>query len=238
MEATMTDANGGSSVTRQDAGRTVLDLGRRSVDAGFDTSEDDDGDGRTLRRTRNRRSVIIALLDIVREGQLDPSVADIADRAGVSHRSVFRYFDDINDLVRTAIDHEIERAAPLAMIPDLGKGSLDRRIDSWVDSRLRLHIEMYQVGLVARHRAQEIPSIDDGMKLIYQMIVTLMRKHFANELDELGPDGGFVLDAATVLTSFESYDLHRRIMEHSTERIRQVWHLGLYELFTRSSGSN
>jgi len=203
------------------------------VDGDTVDSDEEEGDGRTLRRTRNRQRVIVALLDIVREGELDPSVADIADRAEVSHRSVFRYFDDINDLVRTAIDHEIEHAIPLAAIPDLGIGSLDRRIDSWVDSRLRLHAATYQVGRVARHRAPGIPSIDDGMKVIYQMSVTRMRNHFATELDSLGADGGIMIDAAMVLTSFESYDLQRRIMEQGTERIRRIWHLALLELFTR-----
>jgi AcrR family transcriptional regulator len=230
----MIEATPESGTSERDEVRAALGLAPRASAPDLDSNDDEEGDGRTLRRTRNRQRVIIALLDIVREGELDPSVADIADRAGVSHRSVFRYFDDINDLVRTAIDHEVEQATPLAEIPDLGVGSLDRRIDSWVDTRLRVHAATYQVGRVARHRAPGIPSIDEGMKGIYQLTVTKMRNHFANELDLLGPDGGFVLDAATVLTSFESYDLHRRIMEHSTERIRQVWHLALHELFTRS----
>ncbi len=230
----MTETTGEHKGSERDAIRVALGLETQPATSEVDVLDDDEGDGRTLRRTRNRQRVIIALLEIVRGGELDPSVADIADRAGVSHRSVFRYFDDINDLVRTAIDHEIELAIPLAHIPDLGLGSLDRRIDSWVDSRLRLHSATYQVGRVARHRAPGIPSIDEGMKGIYQLGVTRMRNHFATELDELGTDGGMVLDAAMVLTGFESYDVQRRIMGHSMERIRQVWHLALHELFTRT----
>ena len=85
-------------------------------------------DGRTLRRTRNRTAVIAALLEIIREGNLRPGASEIADRAGVSHRSIFRYFDDLDDLVRTAIDHAFEQAGPMADIPDIGSGSLDERI--------------------------------------------------------------------------------------------------------------
>jgi len=229
----MTEFASETEISERDAVRAALGLAPRPAEIDDVGDEPGDGDGRTLRRTRNRQRVIIALLDIVREGELDPSVADIADRAGVSHRSVFRYFDDINDLVRTAIDHEVELATPLAAIPDLGIGPLDRRIDSWVDSRLRVHAATYQVGRVARHRAPGIPSIDDGMKLIYQLGVTKMRNHFATELDTLGADGGIMVDAAMVLTSFESFDLQQRIMEQGTERIRQIWHLALLELFTR-----
>jgi AcrR family transcriptional regulator len=202
--------------------------------AELDTPDGQDGDGRTLRRTRNRERVIIALLDIVRSGELNPTVAGIADLAGVSHRSVFRYFDDLDDLVRTAIDHEVEHSMHLALIPDLGMGSLDRRVDSWVESRLRVHSATYQVGRVARHRAPGIPSIDIGLKGVYLLGRTRMRAHFANELDAMGADGGIMLDAAMVLTGFESYDVQHRVIQHSTERIRQIWLLALHELFTRT----
>ncbi len=230
----MIETTGEPVISERDAVRAAVGLEPQPATTEIDTPDDEEGDGRTLRRTRNRQRVIVALLDIVRSGELDPSVADIADRAGVSHRSVFRYFDDINDLVRTAIDHEVELATPLSEIPDIGIGSLDRRIDSWVDCRLQLHAATYQVGRVARHRAPVIPGIDEGLKGIYQIGIGKMRNHFAKELDELGTDGGIMLDAAMVLTGFESYDVQRRIMEHSTERIRQIWHLALHELFTRT----
>ncbi len=223
-----------SDVSEHDTERAAPSVQPEPTTSEATTTDHGDGDGRTLRRTRNRQRVIVALLDIVREGSLNPSVGEIADRAGVSHRSVFRYFEDINDLVRTAIDHEITRATQLAAVPDLGMGSLERRVDAWVDSRLRLLAVTYEVGRVARYRAPDIPSIDEAMEAIYQFTVTQMRNHFAAELDQLGADGGFVLDAAMVQTSFESYDLHRRIMGHGTERIRQVWHLALRALFTHS----
>jgi AcrR family transcriptional regulator len=208
------------------------------VDSVLEDDEIQSEDGRRMRRTRNRDSVIVALLDIVSEGELEPSVADIADRAGVSHRSVFRYFTDINDLVRTAIDFEVQRALPLAIIPDIGLGSLERRVDAWVDSRLRIYAATAEVSRVARLRSANIPSIDDGMRAINEMVTGRLRQNFAKELDRLGADGGFVIDAAMVLTSFEAYDLHTRIYGHSIERIRQVWHLALRTLFALTPATN
>ena len=58
------------------------------------------GDGRRLRRDRNRTAVVDALLDLYGESNLRPSTAEIAERAGLSHRSLFRYFDDFEDLCR------------------------------------------------------------------------------------------------------------------------------------------
>ena len=114
-------------------------------------------DGRSLRRERNRDSVIEALLDLVREGNMDPGGAEIAERAGVSHRSVFRYFDDLGDLITTAIDTELNRAFALGHIDDLGEGTLDHRVEVLVDTRLRKFD--YTHGIVTlRARSVRSPS--------------------------------------------------------------------------------
>ena len=53
-------------------------------------SHSNPGDGRRLRRERNRDAVIEALLDLFGEGNLQPSTDEIAVRSGVSARSLFR----------------------------------------------------------------------------------------------------------------------------------------------------
>ena len=45
-------------------------------------------DGRHLRRERNREAVVEALLEFYREGNLQPSATEVAERAGSSARSV------------------------------------------------------------------------------------------------------------------------------------------------------
>ena len=51
-------------------------------------------DGRRLRRALNREAVVDALLSLYDEGNLRPGTDRIAERAGISPRSLFRYFDD------------------------------------------------------------------------------------------------------------------------------------------------
>ena len=55
-------------------------------------------DGRHARRDRNRLAVVDAMLELYVEGNLDPSSDEIAERAGLSPRSLFRYFEDLDDL--------------------------------------------------------------------------------------------------------------------------------------------
>lgn len=89
-------------------------------------------DGRKLRRYNNGRRIVNAMLELVRAGSLEPRAEDVALRAGVGLRTVFRHFDDMETLYRrmaAAMRSELQPivAAPLAA-PDL-TGKLAEIID-------------------------------------------------------------------------------------------------------------
>lgn len=181
-------------------------------------------DGRTLRRSRNRDAVIAALLDLIREGNLEPGAAEIADRAGVSHRSVFRYFDDLSDLVRIAVGREFNAAEATAQVPEVGEGTFEDRVTRFVDSRIVLHERIRGVALVARMRANSIPAFDQELATADLYLREQAREHFAEELSAWNlTEREFILDACTVLTGFGSFDIHQRRMSHSIERIKISW---------------
>ena len=181
-------------------------------------------DGRTLRRTRNRTAVIAALLEIIREGNLHPGASEIADRAGVSHRSIFRYFDDLDDLVRTAIDYAFAEAGPLAGIPEIGEGPLPERIASLVDARLALYQHVDGTMQLARMRAPSIASIDEGIAQIAELFRTQIAEHFAVEFGATPEaDRPLMVDGVLVLTSYDSFTIHLRLLGSDIERIRAAW---------------
>lgn len=181
-------------------------------------------DGRTLRRTRNRAAVILALLAIIREGDLQPGAAEIADRAGVSHRSIFRYFDDLDDLVRTAIDHAFAEAGPMESVPNIGVGSLDERIVTFIDARVSFFEHVDGTMQLARMRAPRIPSINDGIAAIAEVFRVQIADHFAPELDVIDEDERLLLvDGILTLTGYESYSAHLRVLQSDVPRIRAAW---------------
>jgi AcrR family transcriptional regulator len=185
-------------------------------------------DGRTLRRTRNRTAVIAALLEIIREGNLHPGASEIADRAGVSHRSIFRYFDDLDDLVRTAIDHAFAEAGPLAGIPEIGKGPLPERVAKIVDARLALYQHVDGTMQLARMRAPTIASIDEGIAQIAELFRTQIAEHFAVELSATAQaDRPLMIDGVLVLTSYDSFNSHLRLLGSDIERIRAAWNTAI-----------
>src|SRR5712691_10950172 len=98
-------------------------------------------DRRRLRTERGREIVVTALLAFFDEGESQPGAARIAERAGVSERSVFRYFDDLDALAAEAVARQIGRTRELFAPPD-ATGALDRRIRALADQRMRIHDEV------------------------------------------------------------------------------------------------
>ena len=58
-------------------------------------------DGRLLRTERSRQLIIEALHELINEGILVPTAQNVADRAGVGIRTVFRHFADMETLFAT-----------------------------------------------------------------------------------------------------------------------------------------
>jgi TetR/AcrR family transcriptional regulator, regulator of autoinduction and epiphytic fitness len=167
-------------------------------------------DGRSVRRARNRDAVVDAMLALHREGRLNPSSDEIAQRAGLSPRSLFRYFTDIDDLCRAAIARQQERITPLTAIDVAPEAPLVERIDALVRVRCRLFEETTGTATVARLRAPSQPLIADQLQQARTYFRQQVRRLFAAELAALGPAAPAALAAADVLASFESYQLLRR----------------------------
>lgn len=188
-------------------------------------------DGRSLRRQRNRAAVINALIELVREGDLAPTVGRIADRAELSHRSVFRYFDDLDDLARTAIETEFRAAWPLSRVDDVGTGPLEERIERLVDAQIRSVERIHQLGLVARARAHENDEVEHGLRRIFDLHLEQIRAHFAPELDGMDADRANAVGAAiAVSTSLDGYDVLHRTAGHSPDEVAAMWRTALAAL--------
>ena len=185
-------------------------------------------DGRAERRERNRASVVEALLDLYREGQLAPSAELIARRAGVSPRSLFRYFDDVDALVREAVAQQQERLAPrlaTAVDPAL---DLDARVQTLVARRLDLYEAMGHVARVARAVAHQQPVVAGELDRIRSVLRDHLGRTFAPELEaKPAPDRDHALAAADVLCSWEAVDLLRSDHGLSREGAAAVLEAGL-----------
>jgi AcrR family transcriptional regulator len=165
-------------------------------------------DGRQLRRTRNRQAVVDALLALYREGNLRPSADEIAARSGLSPRSLFRYFDDVDDLIRTAITRIELQARGFMPIEATPADPLGTKVEALAVQRFRLFDAMGPAAAVSRLRAPFEPVIGERLTRNRSLLRHQLTVLFAPELGALGPDRGpAALAAADVLASYESYCL-------------------------------
>lgn len=95
-------------------------------------------DGRAARAQRTRRLLIVALLELIDEGDLRPTANRIAERAEVCPRSVYQHFPDRELLFAAALERLRDHASTLGAavqpdtpFPDRLATYVQRRATSW-----------------------------------------------------------------------------------------------------------
>lgn len=170
-------------------------------------------DGRRARRDRNRLRVLDAVVELFSEDQLVPTARAVAERSGVSLRSIYRYFDDQDDLLRAAIEHHFERMEPLATVDGLGEGSLPQRIEQLVAARLRLYRAVAPTARAARASASSHDLIGREVARVRHALLRQIERHFSRELDRLDPD-----EARAVLSTVDALCQHGAIDHLDVQR--------------------
>jgi AcrR family transcriptional regulator len=166
-------------------------------------------DGRKMRAERNRLAVIDALLGLYDRGILEPSAAAIAEASGVSERSVFRYFTDLEDLAASALTRQFAQVLPFFADPD-ATGSREERIEALVDQRIRLHDRMANLARAAAFHAVRSPTLARAVADRRRMLRDQVARQFAPELEGL-PSRRIRLLLASLdqVTSIEALDYLR-----------------------------
>lgn len=67
------------------------------VDSPDDVEE---ADGRRQRSSRSRERIVLALIELIRAGEMSPAAARVAEKANVGLRTVFRHFEEMETLNR------------------------------------------------------------------------------------------------------------------------------------------
>lgn len=157
-------------------------------------------DGRRVRRSQNREAVIDALIELFHEGTYEPGSALIAERAGLSPRSLFRYFDDIDDLSHAAIDREMAEALPLVRIDVDADAPLAVRVERLVESRVRVYEAVGPGARAARVLAHRNAVVAKQIRDARHYLREQIRRLFGDTPH---------LAAIDALCSFETYELLR-----------------------------
>lgn len=190
-------------------------------------------DGRRARTERGRLAVTTAMIDLVFEGYAPPTTEQVAERAGVSIASLFRYYESLEDLRTAVLDEYFRRYDHLFDVAQLGEGELADRVDRFVAARVTLYETTAPMARLARRLAAGHPELEERLRVVRSTLADQVRRHFAAELSHLGPAGRD--DAVVVMstmTSFEAWDQMRHHHQRTEAQTRRAWAAALEAILT------
>ncbi|HEY3834729.1 MAG TPA: TetR/AcrR family transcriptional regulator [Acidimicrobiia bacterium] len=192
------------------------------------------GRGRSPRSERTRTSVVDALLDLLRDGNLRPTAKEIAERAGTSLRSVYVHFDDLEDLFTAAAGRAIGRIAGLMeAIPSTGP--FEARLDAFVSQRARVYEALGEVRHAAALQEPFSPGLAQLLSHGRRRARHEFESVFAPELEAL-PAGerAAVTAACDALASAATWDHWRHQQDHDVDAACAALRLGLHRILVAS----
>lgn len=131
--------------------------------------------------------VVQAILELLREGSLRPSAQEIAARAGVSERTVFRHYADLDQLFAAAVAQQGRQIAPLLDLPPTA-GPRQQRVAELVRRRARLFEEVTPVRRAAVRHAPFQAVVRQGLEQLHSVLRGQLETVFADEIDRVPPE--------------------------------------------------
>jgi AcrR family transcriptional regulator len=174
-------------------------------------------DGRARRRERSRDAIVRALHALIGEDNAQPTAQQVAERAKVGLRSVFRHFDDMDSLY-AEVGAQIQAEARPLIAGAPTEGSVEERLRRIVSQRGAFfeHVAPYvRAGALGRRRSP-------FLQRQHVRLVRELRERLLVALPELGRAPANLLESLDLALSFDSWDRLRGDQKLSRERAAAV----------------
>lgn len=189
-------------------------------------------DGRRARRHRSRDLVVDALLDLLGAGVVRPTAQQVAEQSGVSLRSIFRIFDDVETLHTAAATRQLSRVRHLFVdVPAVG--SVADRVDAMIEINARLYESVAPIRRAALRAAPESAPLQEQLRRVRGWLRAEIDRVFATEVASRAHSS--VAPAVEVLMSFEAWDQMRITQELTASEASAVVREGALTLLGAAS---
>ncbi len=166
--------------------------------------DDEAVDGRVQRSIRSRQRILDAMVELVQKGELQPTGQQVADRAGVGLRTVFRHFEDMETLY-SELRERIERELRPQVESPPAEGSFDVRLRGFARGRAKAFERMAMFQRSERIQRWRSPVLRDA----HTSFLREERAHLLASFPELCDAPAELRHAIEVVSGFEFWDLLR-----------------------------
>jgi AcrR family transcriptional regulator len=172
-------------------------------------------DGRQRRAERSRDAIVQALFELVGAGVPRPTAQQVAQRAGVGIRTVFRHFSDVESLF-AELNQRLEAEARPLQLEGEPRGSRGARARTLVDRRIRFFERIAPYKRAGNLRRERSPFL----RRRHGALVHELRSDLLRWLPELRGAADDLVEALDLVLSFEAWDRLRSEQRLSRERAR------------------
>lgn len=170
-------------------------------------------DGRRQRSDVSRRKIAQAMLELLREGEPDPSADLVAERAGVGRRTVFRLFSDMEGVFREMHAIMTSRLTPEFVRP-FAATTWRARLDELIERRAKAFEDMLPIKTAADARRYTSNFLQKEHKKVTRLQREALRDILPSSLAK-----GDMLEALDLTLSFEAW---RRLRYEQGQSVRQA----------------
>ncbi|MCB1644257.1 MAG: TetR/AcrR family transcriptional regulator [Pseudomonadales bacterium] len=174
-------------------------------------------DGRRLRSRDSKRKIVSAMLELVREGRVAPTADEVAQRANVGLRTVFRRFKDMESLYAEMSVAISEKVAPI----------IDERLehDEWWKNFAQLverRIRMYEIIMPYRIAANALKFQSTILHARHREMVRDERERLVAALPEFILQDSVLAEALEAALSFDMWNQLRNDQKLSVTKAGDV----------------
>jgi len=182
-------------------------------------------DGRLGRKAKSRLAICEACLDLIQEGVLQPSADRIANRAGVSRRSVFNHFTDLAELYDAVGEVGMQRYAPL-LEPVSQSEPVAERLEHLVEVRSRFLEATVPITRALTAQALVGQAVEQAVRVSREAVqrhLLNIERLFGSEVENLSAqERSDVIEAMAAATSPHQWEYLRRSRGKSMVRSRAI----------------
>jgi hypothetical protein len=180
-------------------------------------------DGRRLRSAQMRQRIIEAFIELLKEGNPNPRIGEIAERGKCAVRSIHERFVTLTDLHGAAADYMISKAIELAPLTKVD-GDRPTRIRTQVHTRAGTCERMLYLWRLLLSGQANSAGLRNKVTIARKLVGLRLEAMYGPELATLpAAEQRKLLVTLEALTDFESWGLMREYHKMAFEDACAIW---------------